>query len=57
MPRHSDSNRTEALAFLEEIEDRHNQLLEGLDELNQQIEEVLSSQSVGRKSEVPPADE
>ena len=37
------SSVEEALQFLDELENRHNQVLEQLDELNAKIEQVLES--------------
>ncbi len=50
----SEASQTEALAFLQDIEDRHNRVLDGLDELNRRIEAVLSTQSTSRSPEASP---
>ena len=57
MSQDSEPSRSDALAFLQDIEDRHNQVLEGLDELNQQIEGVLSSQLTGGQQEAEPSED
>ena len=46
--------QTEAIAFLESLEQRHNQVLDDLDALNQRIEEVLKANLPKRDTEDPP---